>query len=278
MIKIRRVLSVCFSPCGHTRQAVCLTAQEAGAVLKVPVEEVSLTLPENRIQEISFSGDDLAFVGSPTYAGRVPNKIAPELIRLLHGTGTPAVPVVTFGNRSYDNSLAELTAILVNNGFRPVSAGAFCMPHVFSGSLGARHPDDRDRELMKKLGRAAAEAAVHLGEDTDGYVPLHVPGDSEAPYYTPLGTDGQPARFLKAHPLLHDDLCRKCGTCAEACPMGSVSREDPSAMTGICIKCQACIRSCPAHARYFADPAFLSHVEMLERTYARPAESEIFQL
>ena len=275
-MKITRVLSAFFSPCGHARQAVCLMAQEAGSLLGVPVEEVPLTLPGDRLQEHIFSGDELAFVGTPTYAGRVPNKIVPELIRLLHGEGTPAVPVVTFGNRSYDNSLAELTAVLVKNGFHPVCAGAFCMPHVFSDSLGEGHPDDRDREMMKKLARAAADAASFPPERGNGYPALSVPGDPEAPYYTPLGTDGQPAKFLKAHPLLHSGLCRKCGTCAEVCPMGSVSREDSSVMTGICIKCQACIRSCPAHARYFADPAFLSHVEMLESTYARPALSEIF--
>lgn len=278
IMKIRRVVSVYFSPCGHTRQAVCLPAQETGILLGVPVEEAPLTLPQNRMEEKHFSGDDLVFVGTPTYAGRVPNKIAPELDRLLHGTATPVVPVVTFGNRNYDNSLAELTAALVKNGFCPVGAAAFCMPHVFSDTLGAEHPDACDREMMNKLARAAADAASRLEESGSEYAALRVPGNPDAPYYTPLGADGQPAKFLKAHPLLHGDLCTQCGTCAEVCPMGSVSREDPSVMTGICVKCQACIRSCPAHARYFADPAFLSHVEMLERTYARPAVSEIFLL
>ena len=47
-------------------------------------------------------------------------------------------------------------------------------------------------------------------------------------------------------------------------------------VTGICIKCQACIKKCPTHAKYFDDPAFLSHVAMLEQNYTRRAETEVF--
>ena len=275
-MKVRKVISVYFSPCGHTREAVCLTARETGALLGVPAEEISLTYPQERTGEKYFSGDELVFVGTPTYAGRVPNKIAPELARLLHGKDTPVVPVVTFGNRSYDNSLAELASILEKNGFCPVGAAAICMPHVFSDTIGTGHPDGRDREKIKELARSAADFLSDSAEAAGRNLRLCLPGKPDAPYYTPLGADGKPAKFLKAHPVLNAGRCTGCGTCAEVCPLGSVSRSDPAAMTGICIKCQACIRSCPAQARYFEDPAFLSHVEMLEQTYARPAFSEIF--
>lgn len=58
--------------------------------------------------------------------------------------------------------------------------------------------------------------------------------------------------------------------------MGSISHEDPKLVTGICVKCQACIKQCPAHAKYFDDPAFLSHVEMLKENYTRHADSDFF--
>ena len=58
--------------------------------------------------------------------------------------------------------------------------------------------------------------------------------------------------------------------------MGSISAEDPAQVTGICIKCQACIKKCPVQAKYFDDPAFLSHVAMLEQNYTRRAEAELF--
>lgn len=39
--------------------------------------------------------------------------------------------MVTYGNRSFDNSLAELCAILEENDFNLVGAGAFVAQHAF---------------------------------------------------------------------------------------------------------------------------------------------------
>ena len=252
-------------------------------------EEDDFTLSAARQEMRQFGPADLVILGTPTYAGRVPNKIAPEIRRLFHGEGTPVVPVVTFGNRSYDNSLAELTDILRQNDFVPVGAAAVCMPHVFSDVLGAGRPDEEDLSLLKQLAESVCDVlsgdhaageqqgtAGRLQDPCDFSRTLQVPGNPDAPYYTPLGTDGKPAKFLKAVPRVNPGFCRHCGTCAAVCPMGSVSRDDPAAVNGICIKCQACIRSCPAGARYFDDAAFLSHVAMLEQTYLRRAKSDIF--
>jgi len=106
--------------------------------------------------------------------------------------------------------------------------------------------------------------------------PVKVPGDAAAPYYVPKGTDGQPAKFLKAKPLVDMSKCTKCGICANVCPMGSINPADVSDVPGICIKCQACIRQCPEGARFFDDPAFLSHVAMLEQNFTEPKKNQIF--
>ena len=100
--------------------------------------------------------------------------------------------------------------------------------------------------------------------------------DADAPYYRPLGLDGEPKNFLKAKPQTDRSKCTGCGVCAALCPMGSISREDPAEVTGVCIKCHACVRNCPTGAKYFDDEAFLSHKAMLERDYTRRADAKIF--
>ena len=59
--------------------------------------------------------------------------------------------------------------------------------------------------------------------------------------------------------------------------MGSIGEQDGlPACDGICIKCQACRRHCPTGAIAFTDPEYLSHVAMIERTFAAPKQAEFF--
>ena len=59
--------------------------------------------------------------------------------------------------------------------------------------------------------------------------------------------------------------------------MGSIGAEDGMpTFDGVCIKCQACRRSCPASAIAFTDSEYLSHVAMIERTFAVPKRPEFY--
>ena len=96
------------------------------------------------------------------------------------------------------------------------------------------------------------------------------------PYYRPLRMDGEPAVFLKAKPKTDAGKCTNCGMCARVCSMGSIDSEDTSKVPGICIKCQACVARCPVGAKYFDDPDFLSHREMLETHYTEEKPNTIW--
>ena len=121
-----------------------------------------------------------------------------------------------------------------------------------------------------------AAVVTMLGKMTEIPAPVQVDGDADAPYYRPLGLDGEPKNILKAKPQTGRRKCTGCGVCAARCPMGSISRKDPAEVTGVCIKCHSCVRNCPTGAKYFDDEAFLSHKAMLERDYTRRADAKIF--
>lgn len=274
-MQITRVSKVYFSPCGSTANIITHMAEAAAAQCEAPLSAVDFTLPAAREKTYRFGPEELVFFGTPVYAGRVPNKIMPFIRDGFLGGGALAVPVVTYGNWSFDDGLVELRNLLEDNGFHTIGAAAVVARHSFSMTLGAGRPNEADlREAALFAGRVAEKAEALDGAGV--WEPVAVPGTHppEA-YYTPLGIDGNPAKFLKAVPKL-SGKCDKCGLCAKVCPMGSIDREDPGRITGICIKCQACVRKCPRQARYFDDAAFLSHKQMLEQNFTAAREASYF--
>lgn len=270
---IKRVWAVYFSPVGGTENAVTSAASAAAEELGLPLEKLDFTLPAARQAVTAFESTDLVFFGTPTYAGKTPNKLLPWLQSGFVGNSALAAAVVTFGNRSYDNSLAELCATLEADGFRTVGGAAFAVRHVFSDTLGAGRPDADDAALIRAFGRDCARKVADAAEIP---APVEVSGDAAAPYYIPKGVDGLPAKFLPAKPLTDTDKCVGCGLCAAVCPVGSINADNVSEVPGICIKCHACVRRCPVGAKYFDDPAFLSHKAMLEQNFQRRADSAVF--
>lgn len=275
---------MCFSPTGTTRNLVKNFALDIAEQLDLPLIRADITLPRFREETRSFGPDDLVVVATPTYAGKVPNKLLPYLQTGLVGGGALAVALVNFGNRAFDNSLAELSATLAGDGFFLVGAGAFVARHAFSNTIAADRPDERDAELLHDMADAviarldgleegpAPEARKAISEQ----LLARVPGDADAPYYRPVGLDGEPTVFLKAKPETKRAYCEYLGVCARSCPMEAISFSDHTLVPGICIKCHSCVRNCPNHAKYFDDPDFLSHRGMLERDYTRRADSVWF--
>lgn len=261
---IRSVAGLYFSPTGTTRTLVTAAAEQAADTLGVPCRLISLNTPAERENVFDFSADTLVIVGAPTYAGRLPNKISPDLRRILHGSGSPAIALVTYGNRAYENALAELFRVLADSGMQPAAGAACVCQHSMARALAVGRPNSDD---CAEVRRFAAEAAERI-RDAKTILSPAVPGDADSAYYVPTGTSGKPAKFLKSVPLTDREKCDGCGRCAALCPMGSISKDDPAVVSGICIKCQACILGCPKGAKYFDNEQFLSHMQMLEQKFA----------
>jgi len=273
MKTINKVWAVYFTGTGNTKKMVTAVAKAACDKLGCDYAEYDFSLPAARAQELTFANTDLVVFGTPVYAGRVPNVLLPYLTENIKGNGALAVPVVTYGNRNFDDGLMELRNLMTTNGLTPIGGGAFVGVHSFSTTLGAGRPDADDMDMARELGEKAAEKV--LAGAVDG--PVAVEGeDPIRPYYTPRDRNSNPINILKVKPKTDTDKCINCGLCARICTMGSIDPQDVTSVTGICIKCCACVKRCPKGAKYYDDEGYLYHQHELEDIYARRGESKIF--
>ena len=275
-MKISKVNAVYISPTGNVKKVTSAIAERAAKVLDVPLGSDDFTLPETRGSVRNYGSDELVIFGTPVYAGRVPNKFLPFVQELFKADGALAVPVVCFGNRNFDNALIELRNQLELNGFHTIAGAGVVTEHVFSDQLAPGRPDGGDMEQLKKFAEEIATKTSSIDADNIP-APITVRGDDPVgPYYTPLGIDGKPAVFLKAKPKTKGRISARMRHLRENMPYGLHLRRRPVSGNRHLHKMPRMHQKCPTGAKYFDDPAFLSHVEMLRSNYSRRSESELF--
>lgn len=217
---------ICFSPTGTTQKLTCtvLSALGEGECTDVTVKAI----PK------SFDCRTCVVFGVPVFSGRVP-PVAAKRLREVHGTETPAVALVVYGNRAYEDALLELKTILEHQGFTVIAAGAFVAQHSVAPSIAKGRPDEQDIALAKQFGMRAAQKLSVL----DALVPLDVPGHTPYREYKPIPFTPRAAKF-----------CTACGICAKECPVCAISRNDPRKVdSNKCISCMRCVAVCPNHQR-----------------------------
>ena len=172
-MKIRHIYKVFFSPTGTTKQVVSAIADVMAQNLSAPTFTFDFTLPQARTAAQNgspaagwpaagaedlpaVSAGDLVVFGCPTYAGRLPNLLL-KYLHTITGSGALALPVVTFGNRNFDNSLIELRDLLEDHGFHTIAAAACSCEHSFSYVLGGGRPDKEDLKEICDFALRAAE-------------------------------------------------------------------------------------------------------------------------
>lgn len=241
-MNIEKVNLVYFSPTKSTRTIVKSIASSFDAELV----EYDYTYKIKSGDIISFNSNELVIVGSPVYGGRVPGP-AEEFFKSLKGNGTPVIPIVVFGNRSFGDALLELSDYLKVNNFNVVSAGAFVAEHSFGAEIAGGRPDTEDIKVAKSFGidvKKKLEKVIELSELAEIKVSGNYPYKERG-----AGADWG---------LVTTDDCDLCGDCVSACPMGIISPQNPKEITNpaLCIHCCSCIKVCPKNAKMFTAEPF----------------------
>lgn len=206
-------------------------------------------------------------IGVPVYAGRVPEIVTERLAQLL-GDGLPAVLVVVYGNRAFEDALRELTDLVTAKGFHVIAAAAFVGEHSYSTRqqpIAANRPDQADIDHATTFGDMIK---TKLSTDKQLSAPKGIPGNVSYREGVVLG---------QIAPETIAERCILCGVCASVCPTFTIRITDQVLTeTAKCVMCCACVKGCPHEARVMTHPVVAERRTLLAENFRRRKEPQWF--
>ncbi len=256
-----------FSPTRTTQRVLTGIAQ---GIDVSDVVHLDLTPPGVRGRTFKVGDETIALLGAPVYGGRLPKDAVERLYR-VRGNKTPAVLVVVYGNRAFEDALLELKDIAEACDFVPIAGAAFIGEHSYSTEampIAVGRPDAADMEKAFAFGQQIRQKLAQTTLDT--LPPPTIPGNF--PY-----KERRPSTETPPTPITIADLCTLCGDCAAVCPTAAITVGDAViTQAAACIQCCACPRACPTGARVMEDPRVLRTAAWLYENHSARKEPEVF--
>jgi len=265
-MKFKVIKLVYFSPTGTTKAVVQGIAR---GINQDNMQFIDITRPGDRNEPLQTSDDELLVVAVPVYMGRVP-ALLNKWLQGINAHNTPAVCVVVYGNRVYEDALLELKNVLTSRGCIPIAGAAFIGEHSFSSAetpTAQDRPDSQDLECAELFGRKISDTIDSL-QSISPAEEIHVPGNY--PYR------GNP-ELWNVDFISVCDSCSECGACADVCPVGAIDTEHVDVIDTVkCITCCACIKKCPEKARSMKPGLVKDASIRLNSLYSERKEPEFF--
>lgn len=254
--KKMNVYTMYFSPTGGTKRVAGILAREFGAP-----EEMDFSLPHNKYDMYRFEPGDVCFAAVPSFGGRAPGRALENLTK-VRAKGAAAIVVVSYGNRAYEDALLELRKAMEGCGFRVVAGVAAVAEHSILRQYGAGRPDEGDQRALKAMAGKIREKLLKPETWNDFFMP------GRYPYRESPATPMVPKAGKN---------CKGCGICADRCPAGAISKDNPRETDGgRCISCMRCVAICPEHERRVNRMMLLAGSMMLRSACSGRKNNELF--
>ena len=246
-----RIVEIIFSPPGGTEHVARAFAEG----WEGEVNTIGLADPEKDFSTCAVTEDDQVLIALPSFGGRVPT-IATERLSRIPGNGAACTLICVYGNRAYEDTLAEMEDTARACGFNVVAAVAAIAEHSIFPQFATGRPDAADAAQLRGFARRIAEEAT----DTPA-----IPGNRP---YKQGGRGG-----LVPQPT---DACVGCSLCARECPTQAIDTESFATNPETCIGCMRCLRICPANAREVNAKAVAAKAKELGPICALRKENELY--
>lgn len=223
-------IQLIFSPTGGTKKTadILMTEWTSSAQL------IDLSDPNDDFSKYSFQPEDVVLIALPSYGGRIPAPAA-ERLSQIRGNSAQCILLCVYGNRAYEDTLAEMEDISKKCGFRMIAALSAIAEHSIMHQFASGRPDALDEQQLKSFARTILTKIKTVNSEPQ----FHLPGNR--PYKKSSGISLVPTATKK---------CIGCGICAEQCPVQAISRQNAKNVDSKkCISCMRCVVQCPHSAR-----------------------------
>jgi ferredoxin len=262
-MEIGKVNLIYYSPTGTSKKTLEGIMKGLGVSV---VEHIDLTSSKSASGSHTIPAGELSVFAIPVYGGRVPT-VAVQRLKTVKGNGTPAVLVVVYGNRAFEDALVELRDISSEQGFTTVAGATFIGEHSFSSDstpIASNRPDTEDLAKAKKFGELVRAKLKGLAKPVEVTVPGNRPYRERGP-------------SVSRCPETTVESCTLCGACADVCPTKSITVSDKvETIKETCTACSACVKVCPTSARVWTNEGIRKAAVWLNKDYSKRREPEFF--
>ena len=253
---MRKLHLVYFSP-NHTTEKVIHASNQ-----KLQFEVVSHNFTTS-FQAFTPDIDDIVFIASPVYSGRVPDLFNQRLAG-IKGQHNLSIVFVVYGNRAYDDALLELKTLAERQKLKVVGAIAAIGQHSLVLNVAKNRPNQTDLEQIADLSFDIINNLYNFKLNNQ----LHIPGKKVH----------SKAKRLSLTPYANDN-CVHCNKCVEACPSHAIDQDHfihPNPK--LCIGCLACVNVCQHNSRTLSKAKAIPISFAIELASLKPKNIESFKL
>ena len=216
-----------------------------------PVSPTDLADPEattDLLDSMAGGGAHCLLLGSPVYFNRAVPPVMVFIDSLPPSQGSWAVPFVTYGKACSGLALWQMALALQKKGYKIAGAAKVLAVHSLMWESedpeGGGHPDEDDLGQVQELARILHRRSLEPTPQELSLAALdYHPEELTAELREKLG---QPWPIMPK--TVTPELCTECGTCADECPVTTITLDPLPVFGASCIDCFNCISLCPEEA------------------------------